>query len=96
MGASFTQLDMAHEQVEFYDPWGHAGLSAVQADEDSSYVAEATVFSGFAGEVGAYCARSIDRYWDRRLSFREPHATRLRVSQHSEDQYVPGDSIRTS
>lgn len=59
MDAFFTHLDLAHEQVEFYDPVGYAGLSAVQIDEDSTYIAEATVFSGFAGEVSVDYVRSI-------------------------------------
>lgn len=56
---------MAHEQVEFFDPVGYAGLSAVQTDEHSVYMAEATVFSGFAGEVRMDYLRSIKRYIDR-------------------------------
>lgn len=39
--------------MNFYDPSGSADLSAVQTDEESKYVAEETVFGGFAGEVRA-------------------------------------------
>lgn len=38
-------------QVEFVDSVGYPELSAVQADKQSSYVGESTVFNGFAGEV---------------------------------------------
>lgn len=38
-------------QVVFNDSSGSPDLSAIQADEESSYFAESTSFVGFAGEV---------------------------------------------
>lgn len=43
---------MAYWQVDFHDPEGSLGLSAIQADGASNFTAEATVFRGFVGEVG--------------------------------------------
>lgn len=54
------RLDMTLDQVEFLDP-GSEGVSAIQTDEKSDFIAEATVFSGFAGEVRPYFARSSVR-----------------------------------
>ncbi|CAN0454535.1 unnamed protein product, partial [Hapterophycus canaliculatus] len=38
-------------QVVFNDTTGFPDLSAVQADDKSTYKAESTAFVGFAGEV---------------------------------------------
>lgn len=40
-------------QVDFIDSVGYADLSAVQADEESRFIAEDTAFIGFNGEVFA-------------------------------------------
>lgn len=41
-------------QVEFKDTTKSSDLSAVQVDEESSYMAVDTSFVGFQGEVGFY------------------------------------------
>lgn len=41
-------------QVEFNDTRGALDISAVQLDEESSYMAEDTSFIGFQGEVGVF------------------------------------------
>lgn len=52
----FFLVRVALGQVEFHDPLGLADLSAVQADEDSVYKGEATIFRGFDGEVSGTSA----------------------------------------
>ena len=39
-------------QVDFIDSTGSSDLSAVQVDDESTYVAVETAFNGFEGEVG--------------------------------------------
>ena len=45
-------------QVKFIDNTESADVSAVQLDDDSTFVAEETTFTGFQGEVRRYVGKS--------------------------------------
>ena len=51
---SVSGVVMLRTQVEFRDTRKTPDVSAVQVDEDSSYMAEDTSFVGFQGEVGVF------------------------------------------
>ena len=45
-------------RVNFMDTSGSVDLSAVQSDDESTFVAEETAFIGFQGEVRRYVGKS--------------------------------------